>query len=60
MVRLIVGALIQVGIKKMSLGELEYALKNQSFIKHGLSVPAEGLSLTEVRYPWDLENSQQI
>ena len=54
MVRLIVGALIQVGIKKMSLGELEYALENQSFIKQGLSVPAEGLTLTEVRYPWEI------
>jgi tRNA pseudouridine38-40 synthase len=54
MVRLIVGALIQVGIKKLSLGELEYALENQSFIKQGLSVPAEGLTLTEVRYPWEI------
>ena len=54
MVRLIVGALIQVGIGKLSLGELEYALDNQSFIKQGLSVPAEGLTLTEVRYPWEI------
>lgn len=54
MVRLIVGAQIQVGIKKMSLEELKYALENQSQLKQGLSVPAEGLSLTEVKYPWDL------
>lgn len=52
MVRLIVGAIIQIGIKKLSMEELEYALENQSFIKHGLSVPAEGLTLTEVIYPW--------
>jgi hypothetical protein len=37
----------------MSIEELEYALENQSFIKQGLSVPSEGLTLTEVRYPWD-------
>jgi len=54
MVRLAVGAQIQVGIKKMSLEELKYALDNQSYLKQGLSVPAEGLSLTEVKYPWDL------
>lgn len=54
MVRLIVGAQIQVGIKKMSLEELSYALENQIYLKQGLSVPAEGLSLTEVKYPWDL------
>lgn len=52
MVRLIVGALIQVGIKKLTLEALENALENKSFIKQGLSVPAEGLTLSEVRYPW--------
>jgi hypothetical protein len=31
-----------------------YALDNQSFIKQGLSVPAEGLTLTEVKYPWEI------
>jgi tRNA pseudouridine38-40 synthase len=53
MVRLLVGAQIQVGIKKMSLGELQYALDNQSYLKKSVSVPPEGLSLTEVKYPWN-------
>ncbi len=53
MVRLIVGAQIQIGIQKMSLEELEYALENQSYLRQSLSIPAEGLTLTAVRYPWD-------
>lgn len=53
MVRLIVGAQIQVAIQKMSLNELEEAMQNQSAIKQSFSVPAEGLTLTEVKYPWD-------
>jgi tRNA pseudouridine38-40 synthase len=53
MVRLIVGAQIQIGMNKLSLEELEYALENQSSLKQSLSIPAVGLTLTEVKYPWD-------
>lgn len=51
MVRLIVGACVNVGTGKLSLKEVQYALETQTALKKNLSVPAQGLFLTEVKYP---------
>jgi len=50
MVRLIVGACINTGLKKISPDELENALNNQERLKKSWSVPAHGLFLNEVKY----------
>lgn len=51
MVRLMVGACLQVGLGKISLAELQRALDEQTRLSQAWSVPAEGLYLTEVKYP---------
>ena len=51
MVRLIVGASLQIGLGKMTLEELQTALERQSRLPKAWSVPAEGLYLTGVKYP---------
>jgi len=50
MVRLIVGMTINTGLGKMSLSELNQALKTQTRLKTDWSVPAHGLYLNEVKY----------
>lgn len=50
MVRLIVGACIQVGIGKMTLEEMRNALDKQEALPKPLSVPPEGLFLTKIKY----------
>ena len=50
MVRLIVGACVQVGLGKLSLKHVTDALDAQTPLPKPLSVPAAGLFLTEVRY----------
>ncbi len=50
MVRLIVGACVQVSIGEMTVAELRDALIEQVPVSKPLSVPASGLFLTEVRY----------
>lgn len=50
MVRLIVGTCIQVGMGKMSLNDVKYALDNQVPLPKPLSVPPEGLFLSSVEY----------
>ena len=52
MVRLVVGMCLNVGQKKLSVSEVEAALANQTRLKKSLSVPPQGLFLTEVRYPF--------
>lgn len=52
MVRLIVGACINVGIGKVSLEEIKCALDNQTLIKKSWSVPAHGLFISCVKYPY--------
>ena len=51
MVRAIVGTLLDVGTGKISLEELKHILKSKDRKKAGMNVPAEGLYLTEVKYP---------
>lgn len=50
MVRLIVGASIQVGLGKSNLADIREALDNQSPLERSLSAPAEGLFLREIIY----------
>jgi tRNA pseudouridine38-40 synthase len=52
MVRLIVGMCLNVATGKITLEDVRAALDEQRMIKKSLSVPAEGLFLTEVRYPF--------
>lgn len=52
MVRLIVGMCLNVGLGKLTLEEVRAALDSQTLLKKSWSVPGEGLSLTEVKYPF--------
>ena len=52
MVRLIVGMCIHVGTAKIKLQEVESALEEQRRLDKSFSVPAEGLFLTGVKYPF--------
>ncbi len=51
MVRLIVGMCLSVGSGQISLVEVREALDKQQWLAKSVSVPPEGLFLTEVRYP---------
>lgn len=53
MVRAIVGTLLDIGLGKTSLGELQQILESNDRSKAGRAVPAEGLYLQEVTYPED-------
>jgi len=50
MVRLIVGACIRVGAGELSIDELKTCLEGQTRLPRPLSVPPDGLFLTEVAY----------
>jgi tRNA pseudouridine38-40 synthase len=50
MVRLIVGAGLNIGLGKMSIADLRNCLENQSSLPYAWSVPPEGLFLEEVNY----------
>lgn len=52
MVRLIVGACVQVGIGQIQIEEVQQALEQQKQLKKSLSVPPQGLFLTDVKYPF--------
>ena len=54
MIRLIVGACLQVGNGKMSLAQIRTALENQTPLPQPLSAPAEGLFLHDIQYPNDI------
>ena len=51
MVRAIVGTMIDVGSGKISSFEFREIIESKSRSKAGISVPAKGLFLTEVKYP---------
>lgn len=51
MVRLIVGACLNVGLGKITLEELKESLDQQAPLTQAWSVPAEGLYLEDVGYP---------
>lgn len=52
MVRLIVGAMIQIGKYKMTLEEFEEGIKNKERFKMAMSAPGHGLFLVRVEYPF--------
>lgn len=54
MVRSIVGTLIEVGKTKMSLHEFSQVIEKQDRAEAGVSVPAKGLFLENVVYPYTL------
>jgi tRNA pseudouridine38-40 synthase len=51
MVRLIVGACLNVGLGKISVEDVKRALETQQELRHAWSVPPEGLFLESVTYP---------
>ena len=52
MVRAIVGTLVDVGKEKIKPQDLHQIIKSQNRSSAGASVPACGLFLTEVKYPY--------
>jgi len=52
MVRAIVGTLIGVGLHKVSIEQFEEIIKSKNRSKAGFSVPAHGLYLTKIEYPF--------
>ena len=52
MVRLIVGACVQVGRGQLDLDAIRAALDAQCPLPRSLSAPPQGLALTEVKYPY--------
>lgn len=52
MVRAIVGTMIYIGLEKVSLQEFEEIINSKDRKKAGFSVPAHGLYLTKVEYPF--------
>lgn len=54
MVRAIVGTLLDIGTHKISLTDFEEILESKDRRKAGRSVPAQGLYLSEVRYPEEI------
>lgn len=52
MVRLIVGMCLNVALYKMPLEEVKAAMDNQTRLEKSLSVPAHGLYLSKVEYPF--------
>jgi tRNA pseudouridine38-40 synthase len=52
MVRAIVGTLINVGIEKITLNDFRAIIESKDRGKAGFSVPAHGLYLVNVQYPY--------
>ena len=57
MVRAVVGTLLEVGKEKMKPGEIENVIHAKDRGKAGYSVPAKGLFLEKVEYPFSLDDS---
>ncbi len=52
MVRLIVGACVQVATDKMQIEELRQSMQAQTPLRSAWSAPPQGLFLTDIRYPY--------
>lgn len=52
MVRAIVGTLINIGLEKIEVAEMRNIIESKNRGKAGFSVPAHGLYLTKVNYPY--------
>ncbi len=57
MVRAVVGTLLEVGKGKISIEEFEQIILDKNRQNAGISVPAKGLSLVNVRYPYTLDTN---
>ena len=55
MIRLIVGMILNVGKGQVDIEEVKKALKKQTRLTTDWSVPAKGLFLSKVEYPFELE-----
>ncbi|MFZ4546998.1 MAG: tRNA pseudouridine(38-40) synthase TruA [Bacteroidales bacterium] len=60
MVRAIVGTLLDVGKGKIPVEEFRKIINSHNRSEAGYSVPAKGLSLTEINYPNDLYASKPV
>lgn len=60
MVRAIVGTLVEIGQKKMQPEEICAVIESKNRSNAGASVPACGLFLTEVSYPYIIQSSKNI
>ena len=56
MVRAIVGTLINIGLHKITTDDFIAIIESKSRKKAGFSVPAQGLFLTRITYPYINEN----
>ncbi len=56
MVRAIVGTLLEIGKNKISADEIKNIIEAKNRKNAGFSVPAKGLFLEKVNYPFDLNN----
>ncbi len=54
MVRAIVGSLLEVGKGKISIEEFRQIIEQKDRQKAGMSVPAKGLFLTDIGYPYNI------
>ena len=54
MVRLIVGACVNVGLGQLSLDDVKEALETQQPLKKSYSVPPTGLFLMDIKYPFEI------
>ncbi|MEN8137668.1 MAG: tRNA pseudouridine(38-40) synthase TruA [Bacteroidota bacterium] len=52
MVRAIVGSLLEIGLKRKSVEDFRKVIESKNRSEAGVSVPAHGLYLTEVTYPY--------
>ena len=50
MVRAIVGTLLDVGLDKISISDFKNIIESKNRSNAGLSVPAKGLFLTQIKY----------
>ena len=54
MVRSMVGTLLEVGLGKINLTEFRNIIEQKNRGAAGLSVPAQGLFLTDIEYPLEV------
>ncbi|MCR9228395.1 MAG: tRNA pseudouridine(38-40) synthase TruA [Flavobacteriaceae bacterium] len=59
MVRAVVGTLLDVGLGKMSSGDIHKIIASKDRGEAGVSVPAKGLYLTKVLYPKEIFDEQK-
>ncbi|MCB4800164.1 tRNA pseudouridine(38-40) synthase TruA [Neotamlana laminarinivorans] len=55
MVRAIVGTMVNIGVGKIAVNDLESIIESKNRSEAGFSVPAHGLYLTHIEYPEDIK-----